>query len=223
MAMATVRLSRVEVEDELLPPVCMKCGEDATLHKYKTFAWHPSWAIAFILLGLLPYAIAALLLTKRMTIQAPLCAQHRGHWTVRACFMWGGLGFLLLLGVLVIGFAIANERQPGGEALMGFACVGGFLVGLLWLIAAAILQHTGIRPQEITDRSITLTNVSPEFEDALWDERDQRRARREQRRRQIDRDEDSYAEPDERDSRPPRKKPRRTAGDDEAFYEPDER
>ncbi len=218
--MATVRLSRVEVEDDSLPSVCMKCGEDATVHKYKTFAWHPSWAILFIFLGLVPYAVAALLLTKRMTIQAPLCAQHRGHWAVRGWITWGGFGLLCLLGGMVFAFLIANDKRPGGEPLMGLACLGGVLLGLIWLIVIAILQHTGIRPQEITDRSIILTNVSEEFEEALWDQRDQRRALREKPRRRRDRDEDDE-EPEEREPRPTRKKPRRNA-EDEAFYDPDE-
>ena len=73
--MATVRLYRDETEDFDLPAVCMKCGAPATTWKSKTFSWHPPWVYVLILIGLLPFAIVAMVLTKRRTILAPLCAR----------------------------------------------------------------------------------------------------------------------------------------------------
>src|SRR3954447_19514028 len=96
--MATVRLTWHEVSEGLLPPVCMKCGAPSTGHAKKTFSWHPPWVIVLILGGLLPWAIVAAILTKRMTVRAPMCPAHRSHWLGRAWFVWGGFIALLAVG-----------------------------------------------------------------------------------------------------------------------------
>jgi len=41
---------------------------------------------------------------------------------------------------------------------------------LIWLITAAIMESMSIRPSEITDSSITLSNISKDFRDAYEDE-----------------------------------------------------
>src|SRR6266403_4139748 len=46
--MATVTLYREELEDNGLPPFCMRCGEPATLVKHKRFSWGPGWAVALL-------------------------------------------------------------------------------------------------------------------------------------------------------------------------------
>jgi hypothetical protein len=171
--MATVRISRFEAAERLLPPVCMRCGAEATVLKRKAFSWHPSWVLVLLLAGLLPFLILALVLTKYMTIHAPLCEEHRNHWTWRSLFTWLGLTFFLILGIMAIIFSV-QERGPGAAAVGGLLCLGTLIGGLGWLIAAAIIQLVGIRPTEITNRGMTLTNVSPAFADALEDERDMR-------------------------------------------------
>jgi hypothetical protein len=39
--MPTVKLSDYECRKNLLPDVCMFCGEPAVTRKSKNFAWHP--------------------------------------------------------------------------------------------------------------------------------------------------------------------------------------
>ena len=170
--MATVRLGRFEVEQRRLPSVCMQCGTEATVHKRKTFSWHPGWVIILILFGLLPWIIVALILTKRITIEAPLCDRHKGHWSWRNWFIWGGLVFVLCLGAVAIAISASQENQRGGQnQLVGLICGATVVGGLIWLIAAAIIQTVGIRPTEITNNSITLTHVSTAFVDALAEKR----------------------------------------------------
>jgi hypothetical protein len=166
--MATVRLGRYEVKELRLLSLCMQCGAEATAHVRKTFSWQPSWIIVLILFGLLPYLIVSLILTKRMTIEAPLCDQHKNHWFWRNWFIYGGLVFFLGLGVAAIVVLSSQGNQRGAtNALGGLLCGATALGGLIWLIAAAIIQQAGIRPTEITDQSITLTHVSPTFVDGL--------------------------------------------------------
>jgi len=80
--MAEIRLSLREANGDL-PKVCLVCGRDNELVKKKTFAWQPPWVWVALLLGVLPFAIIALILTKRATVQAPLCKEHRFHWDGR--------------------------------------------------------------------------------------------------------------------------------------------
>ena len=59
-----------------LPPVCMACGAPATVRKRKLFSWQPQWVPVLILVGLLPYIIVSLVLTKRQRVETPLCERH---------------------------------------------------------------------------------------------------------------------------------------------------
>lgn len=167
--MATIRLGRYEIEEEGLPAVCMRCGEPATTHKNKTFSWYPQWVPVLILAGLLPFIIVAAILTKRMRVAVPFCARHRGHWFWRGLIM--GLSLLACVG-LFIGLSawlvgMENDEEIKRGSAGGFICIGGLPLLLAWIIMAAIMQKTSIRPSEITDNSITLTRISPAFVEAM--------------------------------------------------------
>jgi hypothetical protein len=218
--MARIRLYDYEVDDQLLPNVCMQCGADADVEKRKKFSWYPPWVVIIMVAALLPGAIVAMILTKRMTVDVPLCNEHKNHWLWRTAATWIGLGICGLLGLIVFIFLVNQRPRSQGEQLAGFLCLGVVVVGLVWLIVVAILHHTSIHPVEITDRDITLTNVSSGFIDALRDERsrhrhededDYPRSRRRGRRSSDYDDEDDYT--------PPRRRSRRSAYDDEDDYE----
>jgi hypothetical protein len=112
--------------------------------------------------GLLPFIIVAMILTKRMTIEAPLCRRHRFHWPGRlALVLCTFLG--LLLAILVIA---SLPPRTIGERVQSVLWLG-VLVGFIgWLILVVVVQLGTIRPAEITDHSITLRGVGATFEDA---------------------------------------------------------
>jgi hypothetical protein len=161
-----------------LPNVCCVCGEETTLYKSKKFSWAPSWVFILILAGLLIWVIVALILTKSMTAYLPVCAKHRGHWFRRGAMQL--LILLLFVGVFIFGVATTGPAGAAGNDLSNVLCgVGlvGFMVCLLW---AAIAQNGAVRPKEITDREMTLVNLSPVFVEATemqWDDEDARRNR----------------------------------------------
>jgi hypothetical protein len=164
--MATVRLGRFEVEQGRLPSVCMACGAPATVRKSKRFAWHPSWVWLLLFAGLLPLIIVAAILTKRMTLLAPFCEQHKRYFFLRNDAMGISLVLLVLLGCG--GFLGVNQvADLGGSDWRGLYvfAVGGCLFA--WLVFAAVVGQCSIRPTEITDHSITLVNVSEEFVKAV--------------------------------------------------------
>lgn len=180
--MARIRIYQPETIRRRLPPVCMQCGARADDYLTKNFSWYPPWVIVFIFCGLLPLVIIALIMTKRMTVECPLCDEHRNHWAKRSRFTWLGFFGVLVLGV---GFIIAaNAIGPQNndvpiDGILGFSWVGIFLI---WLVAAAIYQQSAIRPEEITIDDITFVKLSPDFVDALEDDRDRRDEERRERR-----------------------------------------
>jgi hypothetical protein len=206
--MAEIRV-RLREADGGLPDVCMCCGEPSTILKSKNLSWCPPWVGILILGGLLPYLIVAMIMTKRTTIQAPLCDQHKGHWfnrtllTVGTFFLFGaiGVGAFILAGIL-------GNNGPGrrnDDSFMGMACALSAVLGLAWLIILIIAQNTAIRPKEITDRDITLAGLSQAFVDAVEEQDLDDRPRRSSRRSRDD--DDDY---DDR----PRKKRSRDEDDD---------
>jgi hypothetical protein len=98
--MAEIRLRDSETELDRLPQMCMVCGQPAVTHIRKKFAWHPPWVIILILINLIVYAVVALIMTKRMTVDVPVCDKHRGYW-------WKRMLLMLLPLPIIIGVGIA--------------------------------------------------------------------------------------------------------------------
>jgi len=181
-----VRLTRREARDGRLPRVCLVCGARASGCKSKVMSWHPPWVYILLLAGVLPFPIVALVMQKRMRVEAPLCRRHQNHWLVRTLTI-----VLSLVGGIVIGCGLLMfaSQRAGRADNTGLICIGIALLGGLWLLLVAILSLTAVRPQEITDDSITLTGVSDEFidameefdEDEIDDEDDDDRPRRRRR------------------------------------------
>ncbi len=157
--MADVRLDFYDLDDDVLPDVCMRCGAPASARPMKTFSWMPYWA------RMIPFGIAFM---KRRRVPIPLCERHKNHWTIRYLIGFGGLAlFLLLLGGAIALLIASDDRtNPARDTLMalGFILLAGAGIAFLtWLITLIVLLVTQINVFEITDDSIVLTNISPDF------------------------------------------------------------
>ena len=192
--MATVRITRYEVQNNLLPHVCVVTGEPTTDIKRRKFRWTPPWVGILILGGLLPYVIVAMILRKEITMDVPIAAGKKGHWLWRQLFAL--FGVLSCIGLVVVGLALSHQpggRNQGPDIGLYTALAAG--VGLFFvLIIALILQNTSVRPKEITDRDITLVGVHENFIVALEEERDRDEEDR-QERRAVKRERDKDREP----------------------------
>jgi hypothetical protein len=172
--MAQIRLGRFEAEDRDLPAVCMCCGAPATVVKSKSFKWTPRTPPlrgALNLVGLWPYFSVASAQTKRMRVRIPLCEKHRNHWVWRAWLLHGGravLGGLVVLYVAIL-IAVSQLGLNPSPALGSYLCPGLLSAGVIYVVAMLVVQTEAIRPTEITDRSITLINVSKRFVQAVDD------------------------------------------------------
>lgn len=156
--MSRIRVYRREADGEDFPRICMCCGQPAECDVPQTFAWMPGWVHVFILLGLLPWLLAALLTRKTMRVVAPMCLRHAGHWRNRKLYMWLGLLFWI---AYFIGLAAYGDRLP--ESAKGPVILVGIMGGLAWLISAAIYANGAIKAAEIRDKGIELANVHKNF------------------------------------------------------------
>src|SRR5437016_3362932 len=130
--MADIRLY-LEEADGGLPAICMCCGGDATVTKVRKMSWCPPWVNALIFAGWLPYLIVAMILTKRATVQVPLCDQHQGHWFNRNLLVGGSFAFFTLIGLVAFGLMFALDLNPRAvDDLMGFVCLGTAGLFLVW-------------------------------------------------------------------------------------------
>jgi hypothetical protein len=123
----------------LLPPVCVKCGAPADgTPVEKTFYWHPQWLYVLIFIGVLIYAIVALVMRKQMRLRVPLCRQHAERRR----------GLLILAGILpVIGIADTFILPSFGvdTGLVVLVAVAFILAGLvLWAVAGSPIRPTFI-------------------------------------------------------------------------------
>jgi hypothetical protein len=142
--------------------------------------------LALLPLGVLPVLLLIAIITKRQRVKEPFCREHENHFfLIRVLRAVGWFGFLVAPVLFILG-AAAN---PKGN-LAGYLCCGWIVLMVVYLVVVRVFALlTKIRPTDITDRSITLTNVSDDFADAMEeDEEDDwdRPAERQKRRRRGD-------------------------------------
>lgn len=122
-----------------LPARCIKCGASAPLAaKPRKFYWHSPALYLLILLSILIYAIAALIVRKKVEVTLGLCAEHsqRRKLGVAACVA-GVVGGLVLL------FA-GLSRDSSPMTLAGpLLVLAGIICGLVFgrLMTPARIDH----------------------------------------------------------------------------------
>lgn len=156
--MALIEIYRREADGETFPEMCMKCGAEEERMVSQTLNWMPWWVNFFILLGLLPWLIAALITRKSVRLAAPMCARHVHHWRNRTIYVWGGLIFWV--GVAFILLATLSEFPED----LKFPIIGICLFSsLFWLIGGLILANGAIRIAEIDRGVVSISNVNKKF------------------------------------------------------------
>ena len=137
----------------VLPGFCVKCGNPATHRVKKTFYWHTPWLYVLALFALLIYAIVALAVRKKLTMEVPLCD---AHWQARRTKKLIAAG--LLLGCLPFGivFGILSPDNAGWGWLIAVIM---FFTGLVFAGVASNM----IRPTYIDNSYGKFAGVSPAF------------------------------------------------------------
>ena len=176
----TATLSLDECEPNALPPVCVKCGAEATCEKEVRFTWQAPWIILTFFFCTLPvYILLVLALQKKRTVYLPVCDKHKGVWN------WGGaiLAFVLFSSMILgVGVAATFGGGPKPADVMPLLLVGVMLYFLVGIVVGAVVQGMGVRPSRITDDEVTLIKLSPAFVEALESQQDAEEAEYEARR-----------------------------------------
>ncbi len=138
-------------KNAMLPDNCVKCNAPAHgLRVRKKLAWHHPLLYLLIFGAALFYVILAAALSKRATVEFPLCDNHKSR---RKTFLIIGLS-LLALGLIVPILGFANEYVEIG--LFGLLL---FFVAVFWLVFAS--RVVGVK--KIDDRYAWLTGINRDF------------------------------------------------------------
>lgn len=134
-----------------LPAICVKTGVPVTNGGVRRkLSWHTPWIALAILVNVLIYIILAVALTKRATIDIPLCPERIAQRKSRLLASWiAGLGSII--GLLVCIGVIIEARNP--SAAWGL----GMFVSIITLIAALIIGQLTARIVKTT--KITKTHI----------------------------------------------------------------
>src|SRR5262249_38909040 len=164
-----VTITKQQVENDTLPPVCMVCGQAATCRANQSFSHTPEWVEWLYLAGIIPGLIAAHFLTKEMRVSCPFCSRHRNHW--RALYWLGGVGWLVCgLPLAGIGYLVGIAVGSGGAAPYIGLGVGTGVRLVAWLVALIYVYNTRIGATKVTSAEITLQGVHDAFARAVKDQ-----------------------------------------------------
>jgi len=161
-----VTLTRNQAESGRLPDVCMVCGKPTRDRVGKTFEYTPDWTALLLLVGIIPGLIAMMILSKKMRVACPVCADHRNHWTRLVWVASTGLLLPILCGL--IGYLVALTLNINDEDSQWAGGVIGALVGfVVYLIPVIYMSCTRVKVELITDHEIRLRRVSSRFANAV--------------------------------------------------------
>lgn len=114
-----------------LPARCIKCGASAPLAaKPRKFYWHSPALYLLILLSIVIYAIAAVIVRKKVEVTLGLCAEHAQRRTLGVAGCVAGMigGFVLLFA------GLSQDSSPmmlAGPVLVLAGIVCGLVFGRL--------------------------------------------------------------------------------------------
>ena len=129
----------VLIQGTELPDRCVKCNSPANGDRLKRrLFWHHPAVYLLIFLNLLIYAIVALCIRKRATIQIGVCERHRRQrvWTIAGSWIAALIGIVLFIAGL-------NADSGAACAAGVFLVLGGAIYGAFRgpLVAAAKIDN----------------------------------------------------------------------------------
>lgn len=142
-----------------LPDICLKSNLPATHRLKRSLSWHHPALILLVLIGVLIYAIVALIVRKTATIQIPLTEEWFHRRRRRMIFAWSM--FLSAMALIPIAAFYGEQADWAPVAV---------IAAILLMIGAAIYGLVACRlvsPNRMTDTYIWLKGVHPDYLDRL--------------------------------------------------------
>jgi hypothetical protein len=162
--MATVQLYLRECREGGLPKICAQCGARATHIQDRLFTWRPFW-VYLLLPTVIPFIVASQITTRRRLMPVPFCLEHRYHWSRRGTLTGCYLG--ALVGFFYFSMFVIHEVFSGSETAGVVFFILWVLLGIGFLVHLILLYASTIKATDISERSMTLKNVAPDFIVAL--------------------------------------------------------
>ena len=144
-----------------LPARCIKSNEPVDHWLNRSLSWHPRIVYALIVLGILPYALVALITQKKAKIRVPMSTAvvKRRRQKILAAWLFA------LAGIGTVVAAIINAKK-GNEATIGWLLIAGFTTTIVAAIYGVIASNP-IKVMKINDSHIWLRGFHPDYLDAL--------------------------------------------------------
>lgn len=146
-----------------LPHRCIFCNESEAKRLTMKYSWHHPALYLLILAGILIYAIVALIIQKKATVQMSLCAMHASRRRRKMLLFW--LVPLIMIGVIIAGPVLENARVIGRDMSLPFILFG--ILGLIIALAVAALSGRLLKPKFIDERMLKLAGAGRPFLDSL--------------------------------------------------------
>jgi hypothetical protein len=146
----------VMTKDAQLPDRCTVCNAPADGFRLKrNLYWHPPAWYLLICLGVLFYAIAALVVRKKASIEIGLCRTDIQKRKRAIVIAWLLVGVSILVGIL------ATIKEPALILAAAVIFIGALIYG--------IIAAQPVTPARITDRLVYLKGVSAAYLNMLSD------------------------------------------------------
>ena len=174
--MARVTVTNYELEHDLLPPVCVRCGAPAADRVVQTLHIVDGWWGAAQLFGVLfglfffpPLIPLALRYAQSGSARLPMCPPHRddyqarSEWGSRVLFPVWTAAALVADGLVVVDFV--TGVPPGG------LCFAPIVVLLAGTVGSLMVSRGRIQIEKVDKTGLRLMGVSEEFVTALAHDR----------------------------------------------------
>jgi len=148
----------VMLPDAPIPHRCVKCNdpvEEPT--KTRKVYWHSPWLYLLLLINVLIFAIVAMVVRKKATVQAGLCALHKKRRRAVITIAWVGA----LLGIVLMYIGAASAAGIGAVLFGTLVILGSIIFGM---VAGRV-----VTPTRIDDRYVRLKGCGEAYLDTLPD------------------------------------------------------
>jgi hypothetical protein len=174
--MAQISLTDYEVEQDLLPAVCARCGQPATERDELSIriidGWQGLVLLPLMIIGL--FCLPPLLFLiigngKKWRVRVPLCSEHKDDHDRRRRMSLRRLLPIWTVAAIVVDVDIIAEAAMGGP---GLSCGAAMLVFFLAVFADVVLITRGaVQVARPGKTGIQLKNVHPDFVAAVIEDR----------------------------------------------------
>ncbi len=146
-------------KDAQLPDRCVKSNEPTTRRLKRKLTWHHPAVYLGLLANILIYAILAICMQKRATIEIPLTDEWFSRRRRTILIGWGSV--ILSIGLFIVSAIGLDSNSLFGWAM--FVSVITFFGGAIYGLVASRM----VSPTKIDDAHVWLKGVNREFLDDL--------------------------------------------------------